>query len=153
MTTEQLELALRLATDPPGGVGLDALRELAREDRESSWGVTAVAQHLGVSAHTLRYYERAGLVRVGRDPAGRRVYSPAAVRRLVFITRMRASGMTIARLKRYIDLVEAGPGTVAARLGLLTEHRDALRDQITQLQLALAVTEYKLATYTEGPRP
>ena len=109
---------------------------------------------MGVSAHTLRYYERIGLVRVDRDASGHRHYDAASVRRLVFLTRMRTSGMPIRDLRRYIELVEAGRDTVPERLALLTEHRDDLRARIDELRLALAATEYKIAAYTrelEGP--
>lgn len=61
--------------------------------------------------------------------------------------------MAIADLQRYVELIDAGPESVPARLELLMEHRDTLRSQIAQLQLSLAATEYKIATYTEGPRP
>lgn len=61
--------------------------------------------------------------------------------------------LSIADLRRYIDLVNAGADTIPDRLDLLLEHRDTLRSQITQLQLALAATEYKLAAYQEGPQP
>lgn len=145
--------ALRLAVDPPGGVNVDALRELTRADSEEDWGIAAAAEHLGVSPHTLRYYERIGRVVIPRDHAGHRRFDAPTVRRLVFLTRMRASGMSIADLRRYIDLVNAGADTIPDRLDLLLEHRDTLRSQITQLQLALAATEYKLAAYQEGPQP
>ena len=145
----QLREALRLAsiprsdnlgpTDGPGAAG---------------WDIATTADRLGVSAHTLRYYERIGLVRVDRDASGHRHYDAAAVRRLVFLTRMRTSGMPIRDLRRYIELVEAGRDTVPERLALLTEHRDGLRARIDELRLALAATEYKIAAYTrelEGP--
>ena len=109
---------------------------------------------MGVSVHTLRYYERIGLVRVDRDASGHRHYDAASVRRLVFLTRMRTSGMPIRDLRRYIELVEAGRDTVPERLALLTEHRDGLQARIDELQLALAATDYKIAAYTrelEGP--
>ena len=144
----QLREALRLAsiprsdnlgpTDGPGAAG---------------WDIATTADRLGVSAHTLRYYERIGLVRVDRDASGHRHYDAASVRRLVFLTRMRTSGMPIRDLRRYIELVEAGRDTVPERLALLTEHRDDLRARI-ELRLALAATEYKIAAYTrelEGP--
>jgi len=120
----------------------------------AGWDIATTADRLGVSAHTLRYYERIGLVRVERAPSGRRRYDAAAVRRLVFLTRMRTSGMPIRDLRRYIELVEAGRDTVPERLALLTEHREGLRARIDELRLALAATEYKIATYTrelEGP--
>ena len=139
----QLREALRLAsiphsdnlgpTDGPGAAG---------------WDIATTADRLGVSAHTLRYYERIGLVRVDRDASGHRHYDAASVRRLVFLTRMRTSGMPIRDLRRYIELVEAGRDTVPERLALLTEHRDELRARIDELRLALAATDYKIAAYT-----
>ena len=114
----------------------------------AGWDIATTADRLGVSAHTLRYYERIGLVRVDRDASGRRRYDTAGVRRLVFLTRMRTSGMPIRDLRRYVELVEAGRDTVPERLSLLTEHRDDLRARIDELQLALAATDYKIAAYT-----
>ncbi|WP_335979804.1 MULTISPECIES: MerR family transcriptional regulator [Streptomycetaceae] len=150
---EALRQALRLAVDPPGGVSAEALRELARDDDAAEWDIATTAEHLGVNPHTLRYYERIGLVRVPRDSAGHRRYDAAAVRRLVFLTRMRTSGMPISDLRHYVELVDLGQDTVPERMDMLLEHRDTLRSQIAQLQLALAATEYKIATYQEGPRP
>lgn len=150
---EALEAALRLAVDPPGGVSVDSLRELARDDAAHEWDIATTAEHLSVNPHTLRYYERVGLIQVARDSAGHRRYDAATVRRLVFLTRMRTSGMSISDLRHYIDLVDAGQTTVPERRDLLLEHRDTLRSQIRQLQLALAATEYKLATYQGAPQP
>lgn len=147
---EALRQALRLAVDPPGGVSIEALRELARDDDATDWDIATTAAHLGVNPHTLRYYERIGLVRVARDSAGHRRYDAPAVRRLVFLTRMRTSGMSISDLRRYVDLIDAGHATVPERLDMLLEHRDTLRSQIAQLLLALAATEYKIATYQEA---
>ncbi len=94
-----------------------------------------------------------GLLDVPRDDRGHRTYDAPTVRRLVFITRMRVSGMPIADLRRYVHLIDEGPDTVPARLGLLVEHRTTLRRRITELQLSLAATEFKIANYTEGPQP
>jgi len=145
--------ALRLAVDPPGGVSVEALRELARDDDAAEWDIATTSEHLGLNPHTLRYYERIGLVQVSRTAAGHRTYDAAAVRRLVFLTRMRVSGMSISDLRRYLELVDAGTETVPERREMLLEHRDTLRAQIAQLQLSLAATEYKIATYQEGPLP
>ena len=139
----RLREALRLAAVPPS----DDV-EPERWPDAAEWDIATTADRLGISAHTLRYYERIGLVRVGRDASGRRRYDAAAVRRLVFLTRMRTSGMTIRDLRRYVDMVEAGRDTVPERLAMLTEHRDGLRARIDELRLALAATEYKIAAYT-----
>ena len=138
----RLREALRLAFVPPSDdVGP------ANGPGAAGWDIATTADHLGVSAHTLRYYERIGLVKVERDTSGCRRYDAAGVRRLVFLTRMRTSGMSIRDLQRYVDMVEAGRDTVPERLTLLTEHRDGLRARIDELRLALAATEYKIAAY------
>ncbi|OZC52788.1 MerR family transcriptional regulator [Rhodococcus sp. RS1C4] len=110
-------------------------------------GISEVAQLLGVSAHTLRYYERCGLIEVERDAHDHRLYDAAAVRRLVFLTRMRLSGMPMRDLQHYVELVDQGDDTVPERLDILVEHRDTIRRQILELQLSLVATEYKIATY------
>ena len=139
----RLREALRLKSVPPSdNVGP------ATGSGAAGWDIATTADHLGVSAHTLRYYERIGLVRVDRDASGHRRYDAAGVRRLVFLTRMRASGMPIRDLRRYVDMVEAGRNTVPERLSLLTEHRDGLRTRIDELRLALSATDYKIAAYT-----
>jgi DNA-binding transcriptional MerR regulator len=149
----ELAAALRLAVDPPGGVSVGALCELAREDAASAWDIATAAEHLGVNPHTLRYYERIGLVEIDRDRAGHRSYDARAIRRLVFLIRMRVSGMAISDLRRYIELADSGEETIPERLDLLLEHRDTLRAQIAQLQLSLAATEYKIATYGGSAQP
>lgn len=109
--------------------------------------IAEVADLLDVTAYTLRYYERIGLVQVDRNAEGHRRYSSDAIRRLVFLTRMRLSGMAIRDLQYYIELVDAGEDTVPERLDMLMEHRDTIRRQIRELTLSLAATEYKIATY------
>ena len=114
---------------------------------DSPLTVAEVADLLDTSPHSLRYYERIGLVSVPRDGAGQRAYDADAVRRLVFITRMRLSGMPIRDLQHYVSLVDLGDDTVSERLDILLEHRDTIRRQIRELKLSLAATEYKIATY------
>ena len=151
--TRQLVEALRLAVDPPGGVSVEALEDLVRPDQCAPWDISTMAEHVGVSPHTLRYYERIGLIEVRRDGHGHRMYDAATVRRVVFLTRMRTAGLPISDLQRYMALVAQGDRTRPERLDLLMEHRDTLRTQIAQLQLALAATEYKIATYSGATQP
>lgn len=118
-----------------------------------SMTIAEVADLLDLSPHTLRYYERAGLVEVARDSTGRRVYDAGAVQRLVFLTRMRLSGMPVRTLQHYISLVDAGADTVPERLEMLIEHRDTIRRRIRELTLSLTATEYKIATYGGSTGP
>ncbi|MDI2129119.1 MerR family transcriptional regulator [Yinghuangia seranimata] len=115
--------------------------------------IAEVADLLDLSPHTLRYYERAGLVDVPRDANGHRVYDTEAVRRLVFLTRMRLSGMPMRDLQHYIALVDAGEHTEPERLDMLIEHRDTIRRRMRELTLSLAATEYKIATYGGSAGP
>lgn len=118
-----------------------------------SMAIAEVADLLDVSAHTLRYYERAGLITVARDSSGHRAYDAHAVRRLVFLTRMRLSGMPVRDLQHYVALVDAGEDTVPERLDMLLEHRDTIRRRIRELTLSLTATEYKIATYGGSTGP
>ena len=75
----------------------------------------AARTHLGI--HTLRYYEQIGLITpIHRAGNGHRAYSEDDVYRLIFVTRLRATGMPIAEIKRYTDLAAQGDATVAGRL-------------------------------------
>ncbi|WP_285030082.1 MerR family transcriptional regulator [Mycolicibacterium sp. lyk4-40-TYG-92] len=147
-TDDLMNRALAALGEMDGPMSIEVIHRLADTDGLSDpMTITDVADLLDVSAHTLRYYERAGLVEVDRDSSGHRSYGPEAVRRLVFLTRMRLSGMAIRDLQHYIALVDSGEQTVPERLDMLLEHRDTIRRQIRELTLSLAATEYKIATY------
>ncbi|GLZ52023.1 hypothetical protein Acsp07_16400 [Actinomycetospora sp. NBRC 106378] len=117
------------------------------EDLPETLGIAEVADLTGITAHTLRYYERIGLVVVARDAAGRRAYDRAALGRIMFVTWLRLSGMPIASVTRYVELAQAGTHTADERLALLLEHRAAVVSHLRDLQTALAVVDYKITTY------
>lgn len=148
-TDELMERALAMLGDEDdAAASVEVIHRLADAGAvEAPMAIAEVADMLDVSPHTLRYYERAGLVEVGRDSNGYRVYDGEAIRRLVFLTRMRLSGMPMRDLQHYIHLVDAGDHTVPDRLDMLIEHRDTIRRRIRELTLSLAATEYKIATY------
>lgn len=141
--------ALAALAEVDGPMSIEVIHRLADVDGDFDelMTIAEVADLLDISPHTLRYYERAGLVTVDRDSAGHRLYSSDAVRRLVFLTRMRLSGMAMRDLQHYVQLVDAGDATVPERLDMLLEHRDTIRRQLRELTLSLAATEYKIATY------
>ncbi len=109
--------------------------------------ISEVAGRTGVTAHTLRYYERIGLLDVPRDSAGRRHYTPDDVDRIVFITRLRMLDMPIRDIQRYFELAALGPGTEPDRLALLVKHREAVRLRMEALRVALDVVDFKIAKY------
>lgn len=136
------------SSDIDGALSMEIVHRLVDVGEDAPpMSITELAELLDLSPHTLRYYERAGLVDVGRDPSGHRVYDAQAQRRLVFLTRMRLSGMPMRDLQHYVDLVDQGSDTEPERLDMLIEHRDTIRRQLRELKLSLVATEYKIATY------
>ncbi|NYH43273.1 DNA-binding transcriptional MerR regulator [Micromonospora jinlongensis] len=152
-TDDLMTRALEMVGDD-GPLSVEVIHRLTDlADVPEPMTIAEVADLLDITPHTLRYYERAGLVEVARDSHGHRVYDGAAVRRLVFLTRMRLSGMPMRDLQHYISLVDAGQDTVPERLDMLLEHRDIIRRRIRELTLSLAATEYKIATYGGSTGP
>lgn len=88
--------------------------------------IAEAAEISGVSTHTLRYYERAGLVLtpVDRASSSHRRYSPADLSWVAFLTRLRMTGMPIAGIRRYTELVREGASSIAERRELLVAHRE-----------------------------
>jgi DNA-binding transcriptional MerR regulator len=123
----------------------------ARHRLVPAGGVTIAeaARRTGVSAHTLRYYERAGLVvsPVGRTSGGRRRYRELDLRWIVICTKLRATGMPIRGIRRYAELVAAGPGNEAERLALLESHRADVLGKLAEIQENLKVIDHKIDVY------
>ena len=113
--------------------------------------IAEVAEITGVTAHTLRYYERIGLVEVPRDSAGRRAYGQREVGRIVFISRLRMTAMPIREIQGYFRLVAQGEDTEAQRLALLQRHRHDVVARMDDLRSALSVIDYKIALYGGTP--
>ncbi|WP_027798825.1 MerR family transcriptional regulator [Paraburkholderia dilworthii] len=107
-----------------------------------------VADTIGVSTHTLRYYEQARLIRaVGRTQAGHRLYSPADLDWLQFVMRLKATGMPIAGMQAFAALRAEGQHTIGARRDMLVAHRDAVLARIAELQTNLGAIIDKIAYY------
>jgi DNA-binding transcriptional MerR regulator len=117
--------------------------------RPTGVGIGEVARRTGLSVHTLRLYERVGILAgpVQRDAAGRRVYSEWDIAWLGNCVLFRASGMPLAALAELARLVSEGPGNEADRLDLLRAHRQRVREQMTQLNDCLMLMDAKVATY------
>jgi DNA-binding transcriptional MerR regulator len=112
-----------------------------------------VAVTTGVSRHTLRYYEQAGLIRaVGRTEAGHRLYAPTDLDWLQFVMRLKATGMPIAGMQAFAALRAQGEVTIGARREMLTAHRDTVLAHIAELQTNLEAIVDKIAYYEAAER-
>ncbi|MGW4693135.1 MerR family transcriptional regulator [Kitasatospora cineracea] len=111
--------------------------------------IAEAAERTGVSVHTLRYYERAGLVvtPIDRTPGGRRRYHHRDLRWIDICTRLRATGMPIRSIRRYAELVMAGDGNEAERLALLEAHQAGTAARLAELRTHLDRIDHKVATY------
>lgn len=111
--------------------------------------IAEAARRTGVSVHTLRYYERAGLVvtTVDRTAGGRRRYHQLDLDWIVICSRLRATGMPIRAIRRYAELVAAGPGNEKDRLALLEEHRAAVLVKLAEAEESLKLIDHKIDVY------
>ena len=112
--------------------------------------IAEAAEISGISAHTLRYYERAGLIGdVDRAASGHRRYTEEDLAWIHVLQCLRATGMPIRDIRRYAQLVRSGEGTEQARLALLEQHRAAVRAQLDEVRGHLAFIDRKIATYKD----
>ncbi len=104
----------------------------------------------GLSADTLRYYEKEGITpRIGRHH-GKRRYGPAELEWIAFVARMRASGLPISQLRMLTRLAQQGEATLRERRAIVTAYRADIRGKIAQLQEALGEIDRKLAYHDEA---
>ncbi|SEK72103.1 DNA-binding transcriptional regulator, MerR family [Streptococcus equinus] len=110
--------------------------------------IKKVSEQTGVSADTIRYYERIGLLpRVRRNKSGIRDFSEQDIATLEFIRCFRRAGMSVESLIEYMNLVEQGEGTEEARMHLLQEQRDKLDARIDELLATRKRMDYKIKNY------
>lgn len=113
----------------------------------TTWSIGEAAAKCGLSQHTLRWYERIGLVGpVAKGGDGRRRYSDADLDWLSLITRLRETGMPVSDMQRYAELVRSGAGE-AERLELLKRHRAEVRRVLAAQRETLKVLDSKIDTY------
>ncbi len=114
--------------------------------------IAEAAAHTGLSADTLRYYERGGLLLrpVGRSATGHRRYVEGDLRWIQMVTRLRATGMPIRDVRRYAGLVRAGDGNETERLELLQGHRRTVLQQLAEVQEHLGAIDAKIGIYTDA---
>ncbi|MFG2889256.1 MerR family transcriptional regulator [Streptomyces sp. NPDC048248] len=142
-------------TEGPGGPVRDCSASPAhpRPAGRDQYTISEVAGHTGLSAHTLRWYERIGLMpHVDRTHTGQRRFTNRDLDWLSLVTKLRLTGMPVADMVRYAEMVRVGESTFAAREALLTAHREDVRQRIAELQSTLDVLDYKIDIYADARR-
>ena len=113
--------------------------------------IAEAAEATGLSADTLRYYERDGLLLqpVPRSASGHRRYTEQDLGWIEMVTRLRKTGMPIRDIRRYATLVRGGDGNELARLELLRTHREHVLAELAEVTAHLAAIEAKIDGYVE----
>lgn len=107
-----------------------------------------LAKRSGLTAHTIRYYERIGLLPFAvRDQSSQRDYDASILVWIEFLGRLKSTGMPIREMLRYAALRNRGAATETERGELLEQHRERVRTHVAELQACLLVLDTKIAGY------
>lgn len=110
-----------------------------------------VSEMTGLSSYTLRYYEKEGLLPfVKKNPSGIRVYNDSDIGWLSMIECLKASGLSIREIRRYIEWYNEGDSTLLKRLALFRKRREAILQEIETFQKILGKVEFKIRLYEEA---
>lgn len=109
-----------------------------------------IAKKTNLSIHTLRYYEKEGIVPfVKRNDNGLRAYEDEHIEWIKFLCCLRETGMSIAQLKEFADLSLEGYGTIDQRIHMLNEQRNKIESQVDTLKSYIAMINFKIDMYTK----
>ena len=113
--------------------------------------IKSASDLLGISADTIRYYERVGLVPpITRTATGIRDFQVQDIEALEFIKCFRLAGVSVDSLVDYMSLYQKGDETREERLGILEEKKQKLEERLSQLQTALNRLNLKIKLYKAG---
>ena len=109
------------------------------------------AEKIGISAHTLRFYDKEGLLpNVGRDEHGNRRFTDNDLQWLSLLQCLKNTGMSLKDIKRFAECTTIGDDTIDERLALFESQTENVKQQIAELQRYLGLLEYKLAFYQKA---
>ena len=110
--------------------------------------IQQVTKATGLSAHTLRYYERIGLIHpIEREENTRRRYTADDLGWIDFLLKLRATGMSIKDMQKYAELQRQGDETLPERLEMLKSLRDKVETHMAELNEHLNLIHYKIDIY------
>ena len=111
------------------------------------YSISEIAEKVDISAHTLRYYEKEGIIDPVRNESGVRQFDEKHVQWLQFIKKLRETQMPVSQIKEYTRLFLEGEHTANARLRLLEDHQQFIRGQIETLLTTDEMLSKKISTY------
>ncbi|QEH44614.1 MerR family transcriptional regulator [Aggregatibacter actinomycetemcomitans] len=116
-----------------------------------SYTTAQAAQKIGISAHTLRFYDKEGLLpNVGRDEHGNRRFTDNDLQWLSLLQCLKNTGMSLKDIKRFAKCTTIGNSTIEERLALFENQTQNVKQQISELKRYLSLLEYKVAFYQQA---
>ena len=121
------------------------------EGREMTYTPAKAAEKIGISAHTLRFYDKEGLLpNVGRDEHGNRRFTDNDLQWLSLLQCLKNTGMSLKDIKRFAECTTIGDDTIDERLALFESQTENVKCQIAELKRYLNLLKYKLAFYQKA---
>jgi DNA-binding transcriptional MerR regulator len=115
------------------------------------YSIGQVAEKLGLTTHTLRYYDKEGLLpKIRKNSAGLRRFSDEDVNRLYILECLKATGLQLKEIKHYFDLCEKGDSSLSERLAIFQKQKERLEKQIQDLNQNIARIKFKIEYYQEA---
>ena len=112
--------------------------------------IQEVSRATGLSPHTLRYYERIGLIHpIGREGNSHRHYTMDDVGWIQFLLKLRATGMSIKDMQRYAELQRQGDVTLLERVEMLKALQASVQTRMSELNEHLKLISYKIGIYQQ----
>lgn len=108
------------------------------------YSISQMAELFEVKPHTLRFYEKEGILTPERTESGVRTYTEENRAQMEMAMCLKSTGMPLKDIKRYFDLVKSGDSTLEQRLEIFTDHRQHVLEEIEALQKYLCKIEYKI---------
>ncbi|WP_052487991.1 MerR family transcriptional regulator [Gordoniibacillus kamchatkensis] len=113
--------------------------------------IKQAAEFTGLSEDTIRYYEKIGLLPYAdRKASGHRTYSKHQLDGMVFLTRLKATGMTLEEMKHFRKLYEMGEASLPERVSILIEHKNRIQNEIDRLLETQRMIDYKIDKFKEA---
>ncbi len=111
--------------------------------------ISQVAERFEIEPHTLRFYEKEGIVTPSRTGSGIRVYEERDISQLELVMCFKSTGMPLKDIKKYFELVNEGVDTLDERLDIFTAHREHVLEEIEILKKHLTKIESKIEWYVD----
>jgi DNA-binding transcriptional MerR regulator len=116
--------------------------------KKMNYTISQVAEKFHIESHTLRYYEKEGIISPQKTERGIRYFTPSDVEQIEMVCCLKSTGMSLKDIKKYFDLCSVGDETLDQRMEIFTSQREHILSEIEGLHKYLAKIEGKIQWYS-----